>query len=208
MTKLVEIKGYWDMSGGYDFNDNDMWEGKLLLEDDGWFEGIVIDPTSPYVGDRMIFGIYHPNKVIELIKVSPANVSDPLVFRGQKDAEGYKGDFSIIGFFGECRWGSSYLTTKQVDDIKDIEKDKDELIERIASFKQNNDFYELYENTIGMRTQLSEYVLRRYNGETFTIQQIEDFLEPVSDKVEEDLNNGVKKFVKVKQEDNYDDLPF
>lgn len=41
MGKLNDIKGYWNMSGGWDFNDNDMWEGRIILEEDGWFEGIV-----------------------------------------------------------------------------------------------------------------------------------------------------------------------
>ena len=58
------------------------------------------------------------------------------------------------------------------------------------------------------REQLSEYVLRRNNGETFTKEQIEDFLEPISDKALEDKNNGAKKYVKVIQDDNFDDLPF
>ena len=97
VSKLVDIKGYWNMSIGYSFNDNGMWEGKLLLEDDGWFEGIVNDLTSPYTGDRMIFGIYHPTKIIELFKVSPANVSDPFVFRGQRTTIGYEGYFSVLG---------------------------------------------------------------------------------------------------------------
>ena len=56
MAKLMDIKGYWDMSYGYDFNDNDMWEGKILLDDDGWFEGTVVDPNSSYTEDRFIFG--------------------------------------------------------------------------------------------------------------------------------------------------------
>ena len=113
MSKLMNIKGYWNMSGGYDFNNNDMWEGKLLLEDDGWFEGIVFDPNSPYIGDRMIFGIYHPDKVIELIKVSPANVSDPFVFRGQKDGDVYEGEFSVLGLFGEHYCGMNRMVTEQ-----------------------------------------------------------------------------------------------
>ena len=67
MSKLVDIKGYWNefnikdyinKSCGNDFNDNDMWEGKLLLEDDGWFEGIVVDPFSSYIENRFVFGIY------------------------------------------------------------------------------------------------------------------------------------------------------
>ena len=69
------------MSGGHDFNDTDMWEGKLLLEDDCWLVGIVNDSSSPYTGDRFVFGINHPTKVIELLKVSPSKVSDPFVFR-------------------------------------------------------------------------------------------------------------------------------
>ena len=218
MSKLVDIKGYWNMSGGYDFNDNDMWKGKLLLEDDGWFEGIVNDPTSPYTGDRMVFGIYHPTKAIELLKISPANVSDPFVFRGQRDAKGYEGDFSVLGFFGEQRCGVSHLITQHVDYLKeknypevadrDIEAEKEELAKRIATFKQNDDFADLYENTIGMRANLSEYVLRRYNGNTFTTEQIEAFLEPVNDKVEEATNNAVKKLVKEMNPNNFDDLPF
>ena len=222
MSKLVDIKGYWNMSGGYDFNDNDMWEGKLLLEDDGWFEGIVNDPTSPYTGDRMVFGIYHPTKIIELLKVSPANVSDPFVFRGQRDAKGYDGDFSVLGWFGELRCGVSHLITQHVDYLKeknypevanrDTEAEKEELAKRIASFKQNDDFAELYENTLGMRSNLSEYVLRKYNGETFTREQIEAFLEPVSDRVEEDTRNAVKKLVRNMQQNNFDldddELPF
>lgn len=221
MSKLVDIKGYWNMSGGYDFNDNDMWEGKLLLEDDGWFEGIVNDPTSPYTGDRMVFGIYHPTKIIELLKVAPANVSDPFVFRGQRDAKGYEGDFSVLGFFGEQYCGVSHLITQHVDYLKeknypevadrDTEAEKEELAKRIATFKQNDDFVELYENTVGMRSNLSEYVLRKYNGETFTKEQVESFLEPVSDKVEEATNNAVKKLVKEMKPTNFDEddeLPF
>ncbi len=214
MSKLVDIKGYWNDSYENDFTDNDMWEGKLLLEDDGWFEGIVNDPTSPYTGDRMVFGIYHPTKIIELLKVSPANVSDPFVFRGQRDAKGYEGDFSELGFFGEQYCGVSHLITQHVDYLKennypevanrDIEAEKEELAKRIATFKQNDDFAELYENTSGIRSNLSEYVLRKYNGETFTKEQVEAFLEPVSDKVEEATNNAVKKLVKEMKPTNYD----
>ena len=86
MAKLMDIKGYWDMSGSFNFNDNDMWEGKILLNDDGWFEGIVVDPNSSYTEDRFIFGVYHPEKVIELFKFTPIDVSAPFVFHGKRDA--------------------------------------------------------------------------------------------------------------------------
>ena len=47
MSKLVDIKGYWNMSGGYDFNDNDMWEGKLLLEDENEYKKMS-NASNPY----------------------------------------------------------------------------------------------------------------------------------------------------------------
>ena len=68
MEKLNDIAGYWDMSGNYKFNDTNMWEGKILLDESGWFEGIVKDPNSAYTGPRLVFGIYHPEKIIELIE--------------------------------------------------------------------------------------------------------------------------------------------
>ena len=215
MSKLLDINGYWNMANVYDFNERDMWRGKLLLEEkDGWFEGIVNDPTSPYTGDRMVFGIYHPTKIIELLKISPANISDPLIFRCRRDAKGYDGDFSVLGWSGERHCGVSHLITQHVEYLKennypevadrDIEAEKKELAERIASFKQNNDFAELYENTLGMRSNLSEYVLRKYNGEAFTRKQVEAFLEPVSDKVEKDTGNAVKQLVRKTQQNNFD----
>ena len=91
MTKLNDIKGYWDATYSYDFNDINMWEGQILLEEDGWFEGIVVDPKSSYTKDRFIFGVYHPDKVIELFKFTPVSVSNPFVFHGKRDAKGYDG---------------------------------------------------------------------------------------------------------------------
>lgn len=34
MRKLMDIKGYWDTTYGYGFNDKNMWEGQILLDDD------------------------------------------------------------------------------------------------------------------------------------------------------------------------------
>ena len=55
MAKLMDIKGYWGVSFG-PYNENDIWEGKILLNDDGWFEVIVVDPNSSYKGDRLVYG--------------------------------------------------------------------------------------------------------------------------------------------------------
>jgi len=39
-------------------------EGQILLQDDGWFEGIVVDPSSSYTEDRFIFDVYYLEKVV------------------------------------------------------------------------------------------------------------------------------------------------
>lgn len=208
MSKLVDIKGFVSSSDGDDFNRN-LWVGKLLLEDDGWFEGIITEPYCSYTDDIMIFGIYHPSRIIELIETYQEYICDPLVYRCQRNDKGYDGDISIIGFLGERHVEDSRITTQHVEYLKekndpefvnrDIEKEKEELLNRINAFKQNGDYAELYENTKGMRSNLSEYVLRKYKGEVFTKSQIESFLEPVRDKVEEDTNNAIKKMIKNKQ---------
>lgn len=216
MTRLIDIKGFWDMYGRDDhFNDRDMWNGKILLYDDGWFEGIANDLNSPYKGDRMIFGIYHPGKVIELLKVSPLKVSDPFVFSAKHDDYKYFGTFSVLSLFGgKILCGTTLMFTQDVQLLKDdenskyadrnIEEEKKDLEKRLVIFKENNDFPELYENTLGMRPNLSEYILRRYNGEKFTKEQCEELLEPVHDKVEEDTKKAFKKLIRNMQQNSSD----
>ena len=77
--------------------------------------------------------------------------------------------------------------------------------------KMMNNFEELYKNIVAIRTNLSEYVLRKYNGGTFTKEQIKEFLNPVSRNVEEDMGNTGKSLVR-KLLNNFDsdddELPF
>ena len=192
MSKLLKIKGYWDMYGLFEFNDDDMWKGKFLLEDDGWFEGIVKDKNSKYNGDRFVFGIYHPDKVIELIKVSPADISDPIIFRGNKNNDGYYGVMSVAGFIAERVIGVSRIETDSFkretnDDLKDLQN-------RIKAFKDINDFKDLYENTKRIREDLSKYVLEKYEGETFSREDIQDIIAPVEEEVlEAALSDIIKR---------------
>ena len=128
MAKLNDIKGYWDTSYGCDFNYNDMWEGKILLEEDGWFEGIVVDPNSFYKKDRFIFGVYYPNKVIELFKCTPIDVSAPFVFHGTRDVTGYDGTFESIGLLGSTPCGVSRIITRDAEFAREnVDSEIDEL---------------------------------------------------------------------------------
>lgn len=209
MGILHDIKGYWDMSGSWSLKDYNMWEGKILLEDDGWFEGIVQDPFSPYAGDRMVFGIYHPTKGIELFKLSPSDVSIPLAFRGKRDAKGYDGEFSQIGYLGEEPIGLSHIITQNVEYLVKsgdlIEKDRDVVAEkadiekRLEAFKEINNFKDLYENTLAIRPQLSEIISRYYRGVGFSEEEQETLykeMKPIYDKVANAMMEDVKRLAK------------
>ena len=192
MAKLMDIKGYWDMSGSFDFNDNDMWEGKILLDDDGWFEGIVVDSNSSYTEDRFIFGVYHPEKIIELFKFTPINVSAPFVFHGKRDAKGYDGEFETIGLFGAMPCGVSHIITQYAESVREnTEVEIDELEKRIQRYKQSimdETGKEFYNNSIAKRNS------REFTSEE--TQQIMEECQPVNDRVMTATEEEAKRFVK------------
>ena len=209
MAKLIDIKGYCNTSNKYEFNDDNMWKGQLLLEEDGWFEGIVNDAVSQFAEDKMIFGIYHPGKIIELFKVSSVNKSDPFIFRETMDAKSNDGQFSTIGIFGEELCGVSHIIMQDVDSLnqndylkisqRNIESEKEDLLKRIDNFKKNNGFEKLYENTFKRRKQLSKIVLRDYVYATSSSAEAEKVmleLQSITDIVEQETIDGVKKLVK------------
>jgi len=221
IVSLNDIKGYWDMSYSHDFNEQDMWKGQFILYEDGWFEGIVIDPASPYLKDRFVFGVYFPNKGIELLKVTPSEVSSPFIFRGKKDAKGYDGNFNAIGLFGEQEMGVSHITTQEseLQDTQDLET-------RIDAWKESmvgdeNNF--LYENTVQMRFQMIKTLKAQYEGRKLPKEEVDKILEewePMNENVVEQTAEEVKKLVLESSSDfqlldddefdydDLDDLPF
>lgn len=208
MKQLNDIKGYWDMNYGYTFSDMNMWKGQMILHEDGWFEGIVNDKSSPYTADRFIFGAYFPDMAIELLKIAPSEVSDPFIFRGQRDVKGYDGEFSVIGLFGEQSCGVSHIIT-QVSE----KQDTTDLQSKIDSYKQSMDenVKDLYPNTAQMRTQFIEIIKRQYQGRTFSQKESEDILritDPIKADVESKTVNAAKTLVKKYIESTDDDLTF
>lgn len=218
MAKLMDIKGYWNMSYGYNFNDNDMWEGQILLQDDGWFEGIVVDPNSSYTEDRFIFGVYYPEKVVELFKFTPLNISAPFVFHGIRDAKGYEGQFETIGLFGTMPCGNSHIITQYAEvargNVNEEAKVLEAKIQRYKSSIMDKSGQEFYDNTIAIRKTMTQSVLKDYEGQGFTSEEIDELreeFEPVVERVIQTTKEDVKRLVKKMQKKSFDedeDLPF
>lgn len=216
MAKLMDIKGYWDISYGYDFNDKNMWEGQILLQDDGWFEGIVVDSSSFYTEDRFIFGVYYPGKVVELFKFAPLSVSAPFVFHGRRDAKGYEGQFETIGLFGTMPCGNSHIITQYAKVVRGNVDEEERVLEtKIQRYKSSiidEDGQEFYDNTIAMRKTMTQSVLRNYEGKEFTSKEMDELrkeFEPVNKKVIQATEEEAKKLIKqIQKMSNNDELPF
>lgn len=183
MSRLVDIKGYWNMVGASVFKDDDSWKGKILLDDDGWFEGIVNDSNSSYTGDRMVYGIYHPGKIIRLVKVSPKDVSNPLVFEALRDVKGYNGKFSMIEKTSQEKLGSAYIITGDVKDLigcnypeyynRNVEIESDDIMKRLNIFKSGKQFTELYDDNKKLKEQISEILLQNYENKRISNGEVE-----------------------------------
>ena len=222
MSKLFDIKGYFDSSYEYQFNNRDMWEGKILVEDDGWFEGVVRDLSSmSYPDDRFVFGVYHPGKVIRLFKWTPTSISSPFVFHGKKSDDGYQGEFEVIDLFGSMPFGVSRIITEEADKVRDVTDTEvngvKARIERYKTLLMDDIGREFYGNSIDLRSSMCKIVLRNYEGSGFTQEEIYSIMEevgPVNERVIDSTTDDVVQYVKTFRDGNDfinlddDELPF
>lgn len=209
MSKLHDIKGYYDSSYEYQFNDRNMWEGMILVEDDGWFEGVVKDVSSSYTEDRFVFGVYHPGKVIDLYKWTPTSFSSPFVFHGKKEAEGYQGEFEVIGLMGTMPYGVSRIIPEELVLGSDEEQvEIDDVKRRIESYKvffMDEVGKSFYDNSMAMRNVLCDNVLRCYEGRGYTEEEmvaIANQVGPINDRVMQATMDEAYQFVKKVQAEN------
>ena len=191
MAKLMDIMGLWNRDSSLDFNENDKWEGKLLLEEDGWFEGIVSDINSPYKDDRFIFGVYYPGKFIELLKISPTNVSNPYCFHANRDAKTYDGKFEVIGLFGNMPYGNCSISTQYAEFVREnTSLESTTLKAQIQKYKNeimDSDNREFYYNTLDMRNSMCKILLANYEGRKLTnddARNIKNECQPIEDRIE------------------------
>ena len=163
MAKLMNIKGYWNTSNNWTFDEKDMDEGQILVQEDGWFEGIVRNPNSTYKEDRFVFGAFHEGKVIFLNKFTPIEESTPLIFNGEFTGEDYRGELDYLSLAGNYRCGNMQMTAREIE--HNLEHQNQELMVRLEDFKNkmNKVFNDMYQNMLAVRTEFSKEVLEMYN---------------------------------------------
>ncbi len=163
-----------------------IFNGGCILDEDGWFEGIVKDSSEIYDGDSFVFGAYIPGKTIELYKLAP--ITNPVVFHADKARNDYIGDLEVIGLTGPIFSGDT--TIKTIDN--DYNKKAADMIQGyIDAYKEKMDdtcalFYSRY---LEIRKAFCEIFKRNAEGRGFTDSEVFELmqvLEPMNQKVKND----------------------
>lgn len=159
MKEVQDVKGYFNIFGEYEFDNESIFEGKILLDKNGWFEGIINHPNSKTNEKNIIFGIYHPNKVIELVKLS--NRFNPFVYRAISDDKSYYGEYSSMTYLGEIPFGSFKIDIKNNDFY--TKEAYEELEQSIKNLKENIKL-DLFDHAYSKRERLSKSILDVYQN--------------------------------------------
>ena len=171
MGKLIDIKIYHNSSLNHHI-DNNRWEGKIILEEDNWFEGIVKENNDCDSEDNLIMGIYNPNSDIELFLFSPKFDKNVFLFRAKRDTKNYSGELLMLTNDGEHYLGTNNIITSDieyhtlennnVDNNQNITLAKTELLRNIKTFKEFPVYHSFYKNTI-LKKYLSQTIVSRYD---------------------------------------------
>ena len=193
--KEKSIRAYWKTD---QFNQSGMWEGKILVDEDGWFEGIVTNPDinfyrnngrwkpvtkrddiEGYHGESLIYGIYKEDKLIELLKISPIDVSEPFSFRTvfnpkkvkihknyfntennlNFDNGIYSGNFYIESVYSNSAKENHIRIGECAVETKNVNLELDEklaLIRKIERFKEQDVYIDTYKKVKLIRKELAK----------------------------------------------------
>lgn len=80
--QLKNIIGYWSLVSDSEGQEIDFWQGQILHNDNGWFEGI-IESGCPFESPRFIFGVYHEGMGIRLFTLMDNYGNLPFAFQAE-----------------------------------------------------------------------------------------------------------------------------
>ena len=161
MPILYNVRGYWRENRGTNFKSKDYWDGKMLLQDDGWFEGIAHDPESSYTGDRFIFGVCHEAGIMEIYKFCPLAIASPFVYSISRRDDALRGDVFWLRDQHLYPFGDALISRSQVDpervDVNSEIKELEESIEEYKDVENFSDFVSRYYSYSEVNPELVKY---------------------------------------------------
>lgn len=130
MEKLLKIKGYYNRKVPFDFDEQNSWEGHVILREDLTFEGIVNDYSSQDK-DRLIFGTLVDYNGTSLMKFTNGGFC-PCSFFGVSTGK------EVLGYWSSTDSDSTIYQGKSKIIFEELPMDDSlvtDLKERIESFK-------------------------------------------------------------------------
>lgn len=157
MKSINKINGYIHGYGNYV-----LFDGKLLVNDDGWIEGVLNSPNKNL--KIFVFGFSYNEIVIELFGLTLSNNNMTLDFHVEKQFDEYNGQVLAIKEKSQQLYGLCSLVTKRQELFSDSEVDK--LEEEKERFKNNMDLYgkALYIGTIKNKDIIIKSIIDDYNA--------------------------------------------
>jgi len=172
MGKLYDIKGYWNYDTDLDHDNLNMWQGKIILYEDNWFEGLVYDSNSFDTEEKLVLGIYYPDKFIDLYKFSFIKDYAPASFSGKKGTNGYVGGLEVTVSKGKVAHGFCHIVTQCSELVRNnVSLEISELTDSIykyVNFKLTREEVFYYEAIAGHRDFLCDFY-RRQNDDSKNI---------------------------------------
>lgn len=161
MKSINEINGYI-----YGFDNQKLFKGKLLLDADGWIEGIISPNDDSNDEKQFVFGFFYPEKVIELFGLSLMNNYTALNFHTEKCADYYNGEVLIVNEDKQQPYGlCNMVIQKPKLDSEDTLCESGKLEYQIEEFKKNMDLYAttFYNEAIQNKARIIKVVVDTYN---------------------------------------------
>lgn len=144
--------------------------GYILIDEDGWTEGIIKSKNSEGPTKRFVFGIFHRPHIIELYSVDNNNPSEVHKFYGARTFyldKFYKGQSSIVQDSVEYNSKECDISAVLIEkDPRDLDTEKDDFIDRFKKWKQQEvtgKVKELYTSYLADKQALSDALIQKYN---------------------------------------------
>lgn len=163
------MKKYINKINGYinSYGNPKLFKGKLLLDDEGWLEGIITFLNNDSIDEKsIIFGPLYDEKVIELFGLRLTGNNSALNFHAEKQSEYYDGQVLTISDSNQQLYGlCNLIIRKYTPDSKDISIEIEKLEAEIENFKNNMDLYgkTFYNETIRNKDRITKVVIDSYN---------------------------------------------
>ena len=153
MSKLYSIKCRQSGEGAVDD-----WDGQILFDENGSFEGICNAQSEYKFGRALIFGCFYEDQTLELFRIPLLYFSQPLLLRGRKKGYDFTGDIYMKVCEGMMPCGAFDVTL--IDRAAGfpesaIEARKQELkneIEELKTYSENARMY--YDNFTRARSKI------------------------------------------------------